>query len=184
MRGISARWGRTNRNTKITKTRRFHEEDFWFEFFVALRVLRVFVLQFNDYRTITNLADTTNGGGAIGTINQQDQKFCKGSVRWLSDRRRALPNEGRTDVRKEYPMTGICLVGEWMERACLAGVVPATEASPAASLRHRDGPGIELGLRLAATDGWRIGTAPAVAPAASMEAERFDEEPERWDGLS
>ena len=81
-------------------------------------------------------------------------------------------------------MTGICIVGEWTERACVAGVIGAT----AASLRQADGPagGIELGLRLAATDGWRLGVfrLPQPAVTQAVEVDRFDEEPERWDGLS
>ena len=78
-------------------------------------------------------------------------------------------------------MTGICAVGEWIERPRFPRAVGLTETS----LRDPSEPGIELGLRLAATDGWRIGVpTPTAVVSPALAVDRFDEDPERWDGLS
>jgi hypothetical protein len=77
-------------------------------------------------------------------------------------------------------MTGICAIGEWIERANYAGVVGATAAS---LKRSPERPGIETRL-MTASETWRIGVDVPVAAATARGAERFEEEPERWDGLS
>lgn len=55
----------------------------------------------------------------------------------------------------------------------------------AMTLRRPEGPVvIDLAERLAARDGWRIGPDAAPLRLPNREVERFEEDPERWDGLS
>ena len=79
-------------------------------------------------------------------------------------------------------MTAMNISGDWIERVCFAGVTGAT----AASLRHPDGPAINLRMRLAVRETWRLGPDQPVAAAIAprQDVDRLEEDAERWDGLS